>query len=557
MERQETGLVTELTEAETSLKEGHRDWASLPFPVIECVVRVLKGTRRWRLEGRSLRLLNRHWSAAINIHVEEIRSDATRTIVDEDIASLSKFEGVTSIDISPFLILPPELTLRINCKKKEYLRNWYDTMLERIVDVLSQLPKLMQIEIKISVETMVIFRRSRSAAQEQFSRLEKITSAYLYGKENLKRYGKTHLNTTHTWLHNKESKQDYPIILAQLLGSLKRLESLEVEWSALKHCKQFEFLDEVKNLILHGVDFRMLTRLPNPSTTVSSAVVPMNDGFAPDPLVHLNCLHGLSIKWSPQQDNLIPLSRSRGAEYLKVLTISEHWWEADWRAIPNEAFGKFKQLECLSMRSCCFDGALLGEKLPNLKALRIEFCTVLDGIATFVSQFRELELLCWQSVFTTYYLEEPMQEALKPLSLPWEKMTSLNLRSLSVVPVLDDSELIFISRQTNLEVLHIGSDYFSYNGYVADKWMHVLEKLPNLRILQVQFLEIAQRRIWSALLSSNMVTRLEQLWLQCHNVYEEDEQILEDIRRRSPHIILKVGRWNTNCFLMFDRACFI
>ena len=557
IEPYEMGFVTDSPEVETSVDEGHRDWASLPSPVIDSLVRVLKDTRRWRLEGRSLRMLNRHWSAAVSMHVEEIRPDTTRKINDADLASLLKFERVTSVDISPFLTHPPKCALPKDRKQKKLcLENWYDTKLERLVDVLCQLPKLTQIEV--GLHAMIVFHHRCARAQEQLSRLERITSAHLYGKENLKLYGKTHLNTLFLW--PLRHPKDYSNTLDLIVGSLKRLESLEVEGSILNDCRQFAFLDEVKNVTLQGVDIRTVSRLPIPwATTVSSAVVEPDNRFALDTYAHLNRLVGL-VLLGAYQDNLSQLSRSRVARYLKVLFI-DGWEEEDELVIPNNAFYTFEQVECLNMISCHFDGASLRGSLPNLKALRIEDCTVTDSDVSFVSQFGKLELLVWTGVCSPNQSRNLACQRFgcqETLVLPWEKMTMPKLRSLSVVPILSDSELIFISRQTNLEVLLIGSEYmFSRAGTVTDQGIHALENLYNLRILGIQSFEPRQQRIWSSLLSTNLVTRLEQLWLLCDAHYPQDEQLLKRMRRRSPHTMVKLGDMSNNSFVEFDRGCFI
>ncbi len=51
MKRYRTGLLIKSPKAGTSMDESQRDWASLPLPVVDSLVRVLKNTRRWRLEG--------------------------------------------------------------------------------------------------------------------------------------------------------------------------------------------------------------------------------------------------------------------------------------------------------------------------------------------------------------------------------------------------------------------------------------------------------------------------------------------------------------------------
>ena len=294
MKRNETGLPTEPRASVTSLDEGHRDWASLPLSVVDELVRVLKSTRRWRLDGRSLRLLNRHWSAGVTMNVEEIRPDAARGIVDEDLKSLPMFQRAASVDISPFLTPPPKHALPRNRKKKKpYLENWYDARLEGIVDMLCQMPKLTQIEV--GLKAVIIFHHHCTSAHEQLSRLGRITSVYFYESENLKLYGKTHLNTTSLPLHHKQS-EDYSGTLALIVGSLKRLESLEVEGSVLNEWKQFVFLDEVKHATLRGVYIDALAPLPNPSVTVSSVVVGAGDRCNPDTFVLLNRLVGLSLR---------------------------------------------------------------------------------------------------------------------------------------------------------------------------------------------------------------------------------------------------------------------
>ena len=187
------------------------------------------------------------------------------------------------------------------------------------------------------------------------------------------------------------------------------------------------------------------------------------------------------------------------------------------------------------MRSWHFEGASLRGRLPNLKALRIEACMLTDSDATFATQFEELVLLTWHKVCSPD-LPFPV-----PLPFPWEKTKLPKLRSLSVIPVLSDSGLMLISQQTNLEVLYIGSNYIPRRaGTVTDKGMRALENLHNLRMLQLRTL-VTQRRVLLSLLSTNLVTKLEQLWLPYDADHPKIEKILKRIRRSSPHVILRVG----------------
>ena len=544
MKRHERVVLTESPEAETSLKEGHRYWASLPLPVVDELLRVLKNTRRWRLDGRSLRLVNRHWSAAVSVHVEEIRPHTTRTIVDEDVASLTKFRRATSVDISPFLIRPPKHAMSRNRKQKKlFLENWYDVKLERIVGVLCQLPGLKQIEVGIRTMTGLHFQCART--REQFSRLGMISSVYFYEGENLKLYGKTLWNTNWSWFRYSEQNSDYSSIFTQLVCSLERLETLEVDRSVLVNCAQFGFLDQVKHVALNGVDSKILNQLSNPSATVSSVVVYSPAKFTKDVPVELTRLDGLSLAgvWP---DDLHDLPLTPTAEYLKVLDM-DGYHELDEFSFPRETISTFKKLECLNIFACCFVGASLRGNFPNLKALRIESCTLTDNDVLFVTQFHNLEILNWCGVHSP---EE------KSLHLPWEKLTLPKLQSLCVVPVLDNSELQSISQQTNLEVLHIGSYYNSIcTSNITIEGIHVLEELPHLRVLYVVALETKAKRKWSSLLSTNFVTKLEQLWVRFYPEYDEDEDNLKRIKWILPNLILKSGR--RCCFRRFNSACFI
>ena len=543
MKRHERVVLTESPEAETSLKEGHRAWASLPLPVVDELVRVLKDTRRWRLDGRSLRLVNRHWSAAVTLYVEEIRPHPTRSIVDEDIASLPKFRRATSVDISPFLIRPSRYELPRNHKQKKFfLENWYDTKLARIVDVLCQMPELTQIEV--GLKTTIILHYYCARTREQFTRLDRISSVYFYEGENLKLFGKTVWNINWSVFRYREQLADYSSIFTQLVCSLERLERLEVDGSVLDSCAQFGFLDQVKHVTLNGIDSRILTQLSNPSATISSVVVYSPAKFTKDVPVELTRLDGLSLAgvWP---DDLHDLPLTPTAEYLKVLDM-DGYLELDEFSFPRETISTFKKLECLNIGACCFVGASLRGNFPNLKALRIECCTLTDSDVMFVTQFRKLELLNWVGVLSP---EE------KSLHLPWEKLTLPKLRSLSVVPVLDDSELLFISQQTYLEVLRVGSYYNSIcTSNITNEGILVLEELRNLRILCVVAYETKARRVWSSLLSTNFVTKLEQLWVWFDPEYVQDEDILERLKCISPHLILapvwyRLASFSFSCFI--------
>ncbi len=541
MTGQETGLLTESLEAETSLNEDHRDWASLPLPVVDSLVRVLKDARRWRLEGRSLRLINRHWSAAVTMHVEEIRPDTTRIIVDEDIASLSKFKRVTSVDISPFLTHPLKHAIPRNRKQKKlFLKNWYCTKLERVVDVLCQMPELTQIEVGLKASVPLLYHCP--IAGEQLSRLGRITSAYIYHTDNLRLNGKPHLNAT-SLLYAGSPFVDFTKGLAEFINSLNGLDTLETTAGLLSCVTQFDFLKKVNHVTLQNMDFCLCTPEALSWATISSAILHSSQSSILDSVVLLDRVQSLSLE-SPSVDSLERISLARFARHLKALRLDV--WHPDVSLdIPVETLSRFEQLECLELESYHFDGASLKENLPNLKALRVHYCTVKDGDVTFVTRFHKLELLSWKKVY------DPANQLLQ---LPLDKPMPPKLRSLSLIPISDDSELVSISRQTNLEVLLFGTEPYDFRaGNISKKGVEALERLQNLRILTIVSSGERNRETLLRSLPVNLVTGLEQLWLDMPLDYiTEDESDVKSIERRSPNLIVKSR--NMTCWSSFSKT---
>ena len=67
------------------------------------LVRALKVLRRWTSDGASLRLLNKHWSEAINQNISNICPHKNRLLVPLDLVPLRKFSHLTSVDITLFV----------------------------------------------------------------------------------------------------------------------------------------------------------------------------------------------------------------------------------------------------------------------------------------------------------------------------------------------------------------------------------------------------------------------------------------------------------------------
>lgn len=122
-------------------KKASANWRRLPSSTIHQLVVVLKTTRRWSRDGRSLRLLNKHWCLELNRHILSVHPHKSRIVVKRDISSLRKFTNLTSLDITPFITLG---------RGEHVLVNYYAVM-----KVLPDLTELMHLQISKDVLSMI------------------------------------------------------------------------------------------------------------------------------------------------------------------------------------------------------------------------------------------------------------------------------------------------------------------------------------------------------------------------------------------------------------------
>ena len=502
----------------------HRDWAFLPPPILDNLVDVLKQRLRWRCDGPSLRLVNKHWSEVVDHNVQEVRPHHRRTLIEKDIASLLKFPRLTSVDISRFLVDPPRHeTRRGSRKSKAVFRGaWYNQQLERVTGVLSQLPRLWHLEM--SHKTLNICHYQCTGAKGRWSELDTIRSLYCYSFENLKLYGDTPLNTT--WIRQSCVSGDASEILETVVGALHSLNTVELQANLFRSTADLSFLEGMDTVKLQGVDsMESIALLPNPSATVSSLVLrSMPDAFEKlASLDHMKSL-GLFIE-APQMLN--DASFVQVLRHLKVLELAFKWTA---RFIPNEVFDALDQLECLNLSGCLFYGRAAKGKLQNLTVLRIKHCCVKDNDVSFLSHLKKLEGLHWVGIVDRAHewLDLPLHEAVLP-----------RLRLLSISVNKGDATMKAIAQLTNLEVLFLEPlQRTTING------MRELEKLSKLRILYIStFLDSSSPgEPISHLLSFDMITKLEQLLLLLPaEVLQSLSGRLQEIQKQAPQLIVEVG----------------
>lgn len=83
--------------------EVESGWSYLEPGLIERVIHCLKGSRSWKRNGPSLRLLNKHWCLEVEHHVDAVTPHHSRVVVARDLPSLLKFRGLTSLDATRFV----------------------------------------------------------------------------------------------------------------------------------------------------------------------------------------------------------------------------------------------------------------------------------------------------------------------------------------------------------------------------------------------------------------------------------------------------------------------
>ena len=508
----------------------HVDWASLPLPAVDRLVDVLKRTSRWRCDGPSLRLLNQHWSKAIDQNVVSIRPHHTRTIGEEDILSLLKFPCLTSVDISRFLIDPSENSSSdaFEDSAVDYLSTWLGRQLERTVDVLSQLSHLWHLEM--DYRTLSVLYHWCLGTEDRPPQFGTFRSLYCYSEENLKLYGDSPLNMT--WnCRSWPQRDDAPDMLKGILGAFSSVNRLEVQAHLLTSKADLSFLEKVDSVELQGVEsMQLIQALPNPSTTVSSLAVDGTHVFWED-VASLHCMKSLAVSQGlPRivQDEIF-------LQVLRRLKVFKLNLRGTCEAIPGEVFGALDQLECLSLRHCRFNGKAVLGTMPHLLRLRLEECWIEDGYCSFLHRLENLESLQWHLVLTGTGRWKGWSAFLSNLiELP--KLRLLEIPS----GILSDKPLYTIADLTNLEVLFLHLDLS-----VSLDRLRGLEILPSLRVLHIKY--GSNPKIWKTLvvplLAFDVMTKLERLSLFLYGgMTESVEDHLRKLKERAPQLIIELEK---------------
>ena len=502
-------------------KEPKTDSWSLPPLVVDKVVSVLKQTRRWRLDGPSLRLLNKQWSRLIDQHIFEVRPHPVRRLVLEDVASLRKFPRLTSLDVGPFILpgvkplisLAPAETNTIK-DEEEHFSTDYDIL--RVVDILLQLPKLSHLEVGAS---LVRRRDGRySFLHIAWTALESVTSLFIYNDVNFNIYG-TSPSNAFGFLKGAEERD--PLRLAEVTSFVSlfpRIRNVEMAISE-KKIRLFEglyLLNKINGLkLLVEGSSRFICSNSNPTAVVGIALT----GEAPKTLDFLIPFERLETLKINALLNLRDEATVSVCKRLTSLTLCGDWNSPCF--ISHDCFDVFDQLRDLTLDGVSLYGAHLKGRLLNLTSLAFS-CSVEDGCLSFLADMENLRHLSLGHMHDGD--KQSMTHYLSDLRLP-QAVRSLYLNNVS------NCTLSCIARLTQLEAVFVNFDSGTQDGI-----SHV-ESLSALRVLGFSALPLRNQAPIDELLSPNLLTRLERIFL---NDWKSSEKRMRKIlSKKAPRLIVE------------------
>ena len=526
---------------------------TLPLLVVYKLVSLLKLTQRWRLDGPSLRLINKQWSHLIDHFIVEVRPHHDRFLVPEDIMSLRKFPQLTSVDVQPF-ILSDTVSLKSlapagnSASGDETKLSFSDYDITRVVDVLLQLPKLSHLEVGSSI---VRKRRAgrNSSLHTAWTELASVTSLYIYNDVNLKLCG-TSPSNAFGFLRVAEKRNpmrlEHSGDLISFISLFPRIRNVEISVSE-KEIGASEYLhrlDEIEGLKLHVAgSCRFISSISNQSAVVGVALH-LEVSPALDFLVPFERLESLKMRVElpshlPDETSVTVFRR------LTSLTLVSQ----SFCLISDECFDAFDQLRDLTMDGIAFYGAHLKGKLLNLTSLGLSG-KVRDGCLSFLADMENLKHLGLGSMYNTN--RKRMTHHLNDLRLP-QGVRSLYLnhvskRTIDCITRLAQLELVFMEFSTDVTMTDVSK----------------LERLPALRILGLfdspfrerdrvddprppvffpghqlprKDPERVNKFLSPSLLSPVLLTRLDRLVL--NDRHSGNEQMLKILREKAPRLIVE------------------
>lgn len=426
-------------------------WSRPPELFIVGVVNVLKKTRRWSRDGRSLRQLNKYWCLQLGQHVDAVRPHESRD-TSNGVAALLKFPNLTALELTKFLS---------DSRKGK---------IERLVKVIKRLPKISRLEI--SMEAISKLRDG------EVSRLAATLSGIPWSVSpslccdlddlpKLKKLSVTSL--AFSYEHNPE-------VLVKIVESLPSLKTLEATVEVKNTDGFVRAMQRLEALKLIVRPTRIHASLPNVSQL--SCLVSLDVGrYNSEYTLDLHALAQLpllrSLEMPVLQDQLESPAFSEVLQKLVHLAVQPYRnGEIQFRGFLQKPIN----LQTLKLEFCRFTEGTTMENLSHLTSLELDTCSYYQGwrvqYLTSLRSLTKLSLLLFDRAFGW----EPKQVPLNHETLP--ELTHLKID----IEEHQTAWMQLISGLFKLEILEVDN---SRAACSLKEGLSHLEKLSELRVLNI------------------------------------------------------------------------
>ena len=501
-------MCTQVPPRQTKERLG---WDSLSIDIIDEIVKRLKKARRWRRDGPSLRLLNRHWSKQANIHIIKIRPNKSRQLTRADAMSLLKFRHLSTLDISSFL--------------RPYHASWG----RPLFDILTQLPRLSHIDIRrdfLHFSGGYATEHEMDCIYEAWKKLTQVSSLRFYC--SLDAADARDASQYHgDWSHDDDDANNSLSVIsvsAIIVDALPHLKALEVAiWADPLpwFLSKLQRLERLKLLTLGPSDFvdDLIHWLPPQASLAVGFPYPQG----------LQVLSDL-----PQLQSLVIGSVTNIQElvFQGFLTLLPNLLTLQLKAnevgtpIPAGFVTQPLKLNYLSLHKFAFNGKDLLTYLPELKTLKLSLCRILGG-TSFFSGAKQLQDLyaCWVEI-------EREVDCITDLE-PADLVDLENLRYLRIDGIKRDDMMLDLAKLSSLEDVRIvATEDVSLQG------LDVLQSMPNLRRLGLAHEGILG--LVRPFFSQTYLTQLERLDISAFEAADQIKLHTKRLKKKAPNMIINV-----------------
>ena len=485
-------------------------WDSLPLDIIDEIVTRLKKARRWRRDGPSLRLLNKHWSKQADTHITKMRPDKSRQLTIADAMSLLKFQHLSTLDISPFL--------------RPYHASWGRSLF----DILTQLPRLSHIDIRrdfLHFSGGYVTAHEMECIYASWKKLTQVSSLRFYCSLDAAD-ARDASQYNGDWSHddNEDHILSFINVSAIIVDALPHLKALELAIWADRipwFFSKLEKLERLKLLTLGPSDFLddVIHWLPPQASLAVGFPYPRG----------LQVLSDL-----PQLQSLVIGSVTNIQElvFQGFLTLLPNLLTLQLKAnevgtsIPTGFVTRPLKLNYLSLHKFAFDGKDLLTHLPELKTLKLSLCRI-RGDTSFFAAAKQLQdfYACWVEI-------ERDQDCITDLE-PADLVALKNLRYLRIDGIKRDDMMLDLAKLSSLEDVRIVA-----TGDVSLRGLDALQYLPNLRRLGLAHEDILG--LVRPFFSQTYLTQLERLDISAFEAADQIKVYTKRLKKKAPNMIINV-----------------